>query len=246
MLNDKIVFITGADRGIGRAIAIEMGKAGATLVGFTKDAKDVADIESYLREMKFKGQGFAMDVSNSKEVESVIAEAIKSFGAPNILVNNAGITADNLLMRMSDDEWQRVLNTNLNSVFYLSKICVRHMLKARWGRIINLASMVGVSGNPGQTNYCSAKAGVIGFTKSLALEIASRGITVNAIAPGYIETGMTGKLTEEQRSEMLKRIPLGRAGRPEDIAHAALFLASEGASYITGATIHVNGGLFIA
>lgn len=245
MINNKLALVTGAGRGIGKNIALKLAEQGATVVGVSNESDQVEDINVFLREGGFKGQGFLMDVSNRTAIEKSMNEINSAFGCPNILVNNAGITRDNLLLRMNQDDWDMVINTNLHSVFWLSKMCIRDMIKARWGRIINVASMVAFSGNPGQTNYSAAKAAVVAFSKSLALEVASRGITVNNVAPGFIETDMTRKLTDAQREYMLNEVPMKVAGQPQDIANAVAFLASEEASYITGATLHVNGGLFM-
>jgi 3-oxoacyl-[acyl-carrier protein] reductase len=245
-LSGKVALITGANRGIGKAIAVALGKQGATIVGVTNIPEGIEEINAFCKELGFKGQGFLMDVSDVNSVDQVVEEITKIYGAPTILVNNAGIARDNLMLRMKVDEWQAVLDTNLNSVFYLSRACLKGMVKARWGRIINMASVVGVTGNPGQANYTAAKAGVIAFTKTLAMEVGSRNITVNAIAPGFIETSMTQKLTQEQRDAYLNTVPLKRVGQPEDIAKATAFLVSDDASYITGITLHVNGGMYMA
>jgi 3-oxoacyl-[acyl-carrier protein] reductase len=243
---NKIALVTGASRGIGKAIALELGKKGATVIGADLMPEQAAAITEFCQAEGIKGRGFAMDVSKIESIEAGMAEIVKTFGAPNILVNNAGIARDNLLMRMSQEEWDKVLTTNLSSVFWLSKICIRDMLKARWGRIINIASVVAFTGNPGQTNYTASKGAVVSFTKTLALEVASRGITINAIAPGYIDSDMTAKLNDEQRAAILDAVPLRRTGKPEDVAKAVAFLASEDASYITGTTLHVSGGMYMA
>lgn len=244
IFNEKVALITGASRGIGQAIALELGKKGATIAGVDLNQEQADSITSFCQEQGIKGQGFAMDVSQIASIEASMADIIKALGAPAILVNNAGITRDNLVMRMGQDEWDKVIMTNLNSVYWLSKICIRDMLKARWGRIISVASLVAFTGNAGQTNYSASKAAVVAFSKSLALEVASRNITVNTVAPGFIESDMTRKLNDEQRERLLQSVPLRRPGQPADVAKAIAFLASDDAAYITGTTIHVNGGAF--
>ncbi len=245
MLNDRIAFVTGATRGIGRAIALELGKQGATVIGTATSEDGAARISAYLAEAGNKGKGVVLDVTDNARTDDVLADAAKEFGVITILVNNAGITRDNLAMRMGDDEWDAVIDTNLKAVFRLTRGVMRGMMKARFGRVVNITSVVGYSGNPGQANYCAAKAGVAGLTRSLARELGSRNITVNCVAPGYIATDMTHALTEEQRQAMLATIPLGRAGTPEDVAGAVSFLVSPAASYVTGTTVHVNGGMFM-
>ena len=245
MLNDKIALVTGATRGIGRAIALELGKQGAVVIGTATSDEGAEKISDYLREAGIKGKGIALDVCDSVQTDTVLAEINKAFGAITILVNNAGITRDNLAMRMGDDEWDAVIDTNLKAVFRMSRGVMRGMMKARFGRIVNITSVVGYSGNAGQANYCAAKAGVAGMSRSLARELGSRNITVNCVAPGFIATDMTHALTEEQKQAMLASIPLGRAGTPEDIAGAVGFLVSPAAAYITGTTVHVNGGMFM-
>lgn len=244
MLNNKSVLVTGASRGIGRAIALYFAKNGARVAvnysGSEARANDVVE------EIKANGgTAFAIkaDISSSEDVTNMVKSVINEFGSLDVLVNNAGITRDNLLMRMKEEDWDAVINTNLKGVFLTTKAVTRQMMKQRQGRIINIASIVGVSGNPGQANYVAAKAGVIGLTKTAAKELSSRGITVNALAPGFIETDMTGKLEEGIKEDMLRNIPLARFGQPEDIAAAAAFLASDASSYITGQTIHVDGGM---
>ena len=245
MLNDKVAFVTGATRGIGRAIALELGKQGATVIGTATSEDGAGKISAYLAEAGVKGKGVMLDVTDSARTDVVLADAAKEFGVITILVNNAGITRDNLAMRMGDDEWDAVIDTNLKAVFRLTRAVMRGMMKARFGRVVNITSVVGYSGNPGQANYCAAKAGVAGLTRSLARELGSRNITVNCVAPGFIATDMTHALSEEQRQAMLAAIPLGRAGTPEDIAGVVGFLASPAASYVTGTTVHVNGGMFM-
>lgn len=245
-LDNQIALVTGASRGIGRAIAVNLGKQGAFVVGTATSDKGAEAISAYMKEEGINGVGKKLDVSNGEEVDQFIKEVTKENGAPTILVNNAGITRDNLSMRMSIDEWDSVINTNLTSIFRVSKACLKGMMKARQGRIISIASVVGATGNAGQTNYAAAKAGIIGFSKSLAKEIAARNITVNVVAPGFIDTDMTKGLPEEQREALMNQIPLKRLGQADDIAAAVGFLASPGAAYITGETIHVNGGMHMA
>jgi len=245
-LNDEIALVTGASRGIGQSIALALGNQGATVIGTATSQKGAEAISAYLTELGIKGQGMMLNVTDADSVAQVLAAMTEAFGAPSILVNNAGITRDNLLMRMKDEEWDDIINTNLTSVFRMSKACLRAMTKARKGRIISISSVVGAAGNAGQTNYAAAKAGLVGFTKSLAREVGARGITVNAVAPGFIDTDMTRALPEAQREALLSGIPLGRLGQPEEIAAAVAFLASPGAAYITGETLHVNGGMYMA
>ncbi|HHH44857.1 MAG TPA: 3-oxoacyl-ACP reductase FabG, partial [Gammaproteobacteria bacterium] len=240
-LTDEIALVTGASRGIGQAIALQLGKQGASVIGTATTEKGAAAIQSTFDEQGVQGLGLALNVTQADSIDSAMKQIRDRFGNPTVLVNNAGITRDNLLMRMKDDEWNDVIETNLGSVFRLSKACLRGMMKARRGRIINIASVVGATGNPGQANYCAAKAGMIGFTKSLAREVGSRGITVNAVAPGFIDTDMTRALPDEQRDVLITQVPLGRLGAVDDIAHAVVFLASAQAAYITGETLHVNG-----
>ena len=245
MLNDKIALVTGATRGIGRAIALELGKQGATVIGTATSEDGASKISAYLAEAGVKGKGIALDVTDTAQTDAVLAAIAKEFGAITILANNAGITRDNLAMRMGADEWDAVIDTNLKAVFRLSRGVMRGMMKARFGRIVNITSVVGYSGNAGQANYCAAKAGVAGMTRSLARELGSRNITVNCVSPGFIATDMTHALTEDQKQAMLASIPLGRAGTPEDIAGAVGFLVSPTAAYNTGTTVHVNGGMFM-
>jgi 3-oxoacyl-(acyl-carrier-protein) reductase len=244
-LQNKVALITGASRGIGKAIAVQLAQAGAIVAGIDYSDEYAKNITSFLNEQGLKGKGFVMDVTKQESIENSMEQIIKEYGAPNILVNNAGIARDNLMLRMSQEEWDQVIATNLTAVFRLCRFCIRDMVKARWGRIINIASVVAYAGNPGQVNYAAAKGGVVAFSKSLALEIASRNITVNSIAPGFIETDMTKKLSDEQREKLLLSVPMKRIGQPEDIAQTVAFLASDAASYITGATIHVNGGMYM-
>jgi 3-oxoacyl-[acyl-carrier protein] reductase len=244
-LGGKVALVTGASRGIGQAIALELGRQGAVLAGTSTTQEGADRIGQKLAAAGIKGAGMALDVTDATRTEAVVAEVQKQFGDIAILVNNAGVTRDNLLVRMKDEEWDDVMATDLKSVYRLSKLVLRSMMKARYGRIINITSVVGVTGNAGQTNYAAAKAGMIGFSKSLAREIGSRNITVNCIAPGFIETDMTGALNEQQRGALVQQIPLGRLGKPEDVAAAAVFLASAGADYMTGCTLHVNGGMHL-
>jgi 3-oxoacyl-[acyl-carrier protein] reductase len=246
MLKGEIALVTGASRGIGKSIALSLGKEGATVVGTATSAKGAEAISDYLKEAGVSGQGMVLDVVSQGSIDDVMKTITEAFAAPSILVNNAGITRDNLLMRMKDDEWDDIMDTNLSSVYRMSKACLRPMMKARKGRIISIASVVGVSGNAGQTNYSAAKAGLIGFSKSLAREVGSRGITVNAVAPGFIDTDMTKVLPDDVKEGLLGQIPVGRLGQPEEIAAAVVFLASPGAAYISGETIHVNGGMYMA
>jgi len=244
-LQDKVALVTGASRGIGKAIALELGQRGAVVIGTATSASGAAKIDAFFKENAIKGQGLALDVANDESVSQVLEAVQKTFGAPLILVNNAGITRDNLLMRMKEDEWFDVINTNLNGLYRLSKAVLRGMSKARFGRIINIGSVVGQMGNAGQTNYAAAKAGLEGFTRALAREVGSRAITVNAIAPGFIDTDMTRELPEAQREALTAQIPLSRLGQPQEIAKAVAFLASDDGAYITGATLPVNGGLYM-
>jgi 3-oxoacyl-[acyl-carrier protein] reductase len=242
-LNDEVVLITGASRGIGRAIALELGARGATVVGTATSEQGARGISGELSSHGIRGTGMVLNVTRSDSIAAFFKSMQDDVGDPTVLVNNAGITRDNLLLRMKDEEWDAVISTNLTSVFHMSKACLRSMMKARHGRIITITSVVGATGNPGQANYAATKAGVIGFTKSLAREVGSRGITVNAVAPGFIDTDMTRALSDEQREKLLEQIPLGRLGDTRDIACAVAFLASREAGYITGETLHVNGGM---
>ena len=243
LLENEIALVTGASRGIGRAIALELGRQGATVVGTATSDTGADNITAGLEEAGIAGRGMCLDVTDAAAIEAVVKAVQEAHGQPTILVNNAGITRDNLLMRMKDEEWDAIIDTNLSSVYRVCKACLRGMMKARKGRIVNIASVVGVMGNAGQTNYAAAKAGIIGFGKSLAKEVGSRGITVNTVAPGFIDTDMTRALGEEQRKALLEHIPLGRLGQAEDIAQAVAFLASAAGGYITGETLHVNGGM---
>ena len=245
MLTDKIALVTGATRGIGRAIALELGKHGATVIGTATSVDGAGQISAYLAEAGLKGKGITLEVRDAVQLNDTLAAIAKEFGAITILVNNAGITRDNLTMRMGDDEWDAVIDTNLKAVFRLSRGVMRGMMKARFGRVVNITSVVGYSGNAGQANYCAAKAGVAGMSRALARELGSRNITVNCVAPGFIATDMTHALDDKQKEAMLASIPLGRAGTPEDIAGAVSFLVSPAAAYVTGTTVHVNGGMFM-
>jgi len=239
----KVVLVTGASRGIGREIAQAFAQGGATVLGTATSENGAGNISEYLGE---NGKGFVLNVTDNDSIAALF-DAIKSdFGGVDILVNNAGITRDNLMMRMKDDEWEDIISTNLNSVFKISKAVLRHMMKKRQGRIINIGSVVGSSGNPGQANYCASKAGLLGFTKSLAQEVASRGITVNTVSPGFIQTDMTEELNDEQKGVILAKVPANRLGKPQEIASAVAFLASDMAGYINGETLHVNGGMYMA
>ena len=244
-LKGQIALVTGASRGIGHVIAQELGKKGATVVGVDINEAAAADIQKALEAAGIPGWGAVLDVTDGPACEALIGEVEKRFGPVSILVNNAGITRDNLAMRMKEDEWDAVINTNLKAVFRLSKLVIRGMMKARSGRIINISSVVAASGNPGQINYAAAKAGVAGMSRALAQELGSRNITVNCVAPGFIDTAMTRALSEEQRNALIQKIPLGRLGQAEDIAHAVAFLASPEAAYITGTMLHVNGGMYM-
>ncbi len=245
-LENEIALVTGASRGIGLAIALELGRLGATIIGTATTNDGAGKIGEALKTQNIKGRGLMLNITDQASIDAVLAEIQGAWGAPSILINNAGILRDNLLMRMKDEEWDEIINTNLTSIFRMSKAVVRGMTKARKGRIISISSLVGTSGNAGQCNYAAAKAGIIGFTKSLAREVGSRHITVNAVAPGFIDTDMARTLTEAQRAAVLPQIPLGRLGLPEEVAHAVAFLASPRAAYITGATLHINGGMYMS
>lgn len=241
-MTKRIALVTGASRGIGRAIAEKLAEDGFFVLGTATTENGAAAISAYLGE---NGKGLTLDVSNAESVENVMKQITDEFGTPHVLVNNAGITRDNLLMRMKDEEWDDIISTNLTSVFRMSKAVLRGMMKAKTGRIINISSVVGSTGNAGQANYAAAKAGMIGFTKSMAKEVGSRNITVNTVAPGFIDTDMTKELSDDIKNNLLNAIPLGRLGDAKEIAHAVSFLASDGAAYITGETLHVNGGMFM-
>jgi 3-oxoacyl-[acyl-carrier protein] reductase len=245
MEKPKIALVTGATRGIGQAVAKKLAQQGLLVIGTATTAEGAQSITDYLQNFSIKGRGIVLNVTNYTEVEKTIQSFITELGPIQILVNNAGITRDNLMLRMKFEEWKDVIDTNLTSVFYVTQCCLRDMLKSRWGRIVNISSVVGTMGNPGQVNYCAAKAGILGFTKALAREVAIRGVTVNAVAPGFIDTQMTQKLTEDQRNAILHTIPIQRVGTPDDIAHAVSFLVSDKANYITGQTLHVNGGMLM-
>lgn len=244
-LQGKIALVTGATRGIGQAIALELGRHGAIVIGTATSAAGAERIAEYLKANGIEGAGLVLDVANDESVASTLEHIQQHLGQPTILVNNAGITRDNLMLRMKDDEWHDVINTNLTSIYRLSKAVLRGMTKARWGRIINISSVVGSMGNVGQANYAAAKAGVEGFTRAMAREVGSRNITVNAVAPGFIDTDMTRELPEAQRQALLTQIPLGRLGQAEEIASVVAFLAGDGGAYVTGATLPVNGGMYM-
>jgi len=244
-LEGKVALVTGASRGIGVAIADMLGKAGATVIGTSTSEGGAEQISARFAEQKIQGKGVKLNVTDGEAVIAVIKGITADFGAPTILVNNAGITKDNLLMRMKEEEWSDVIDTNLNAIYRITKACAKGMTKARWGRIINISSVVGSMGNAGQTNYAATKAGVAGFSRALAKELGSRNITVNTVAPGFIDTDMTKELPEASREAMLSGIPLARLGQPEEIAAVVEFLAGDGGAYISGETIHVNGGMYM-
>ena len=245
MSDGKIALVTGASRGIGKAIALDLAKQGYKVIGTATTDIGATKISTYLESASFKGKGLKANVACDESVKALYESIIASYGPPGVLVNNAGITRDSLLMRMKPEEWSEVIQTNLSSIFRVSRACIKAMTKARWGRIINISSVVGSSGNGGQTNYSASKAGIEGFTRSLAKEIGSRGITVNAVAPGFIETDMTRELPKQQAEALLAQIPLARLGQPEEIANMVGFLASDKGAYITGETLHVNGGMYM-
>jgi 3-oxoacyl-[acyl-carrier protein] reductase len=245
-VSKKIVLVTGASRGIGMAIASELAINGAIVIGTATSPKGASNISEALTSHKNEGEGMVLDVNSAESIDSLIKSVSEKYGDIQILVNNAGITKDNLLIRMKDEEWDSVLSTNLTSIFKLSKSVLRSMMKSRYGKIINISSVVGHMGNAGQTNYVASKAGITGFTKSLAQEVGNRGITVNCVAPGFIDTDMTKALSDDQKEKLLSHIPLARLGNSSDVAKAVLFLASDDADYITGETIHINGGMLMA
>ena len=244
MLDGKLVLVTGASRGIGKAIALTLGRAGATVIGTATTETGADNVSKVFAENKISGKGMKLDVTDSEQVSNLVKNIGEDFGSVDILVNNAGITRDNILLRMKEDEWEDIISTNLSSIYKMSKSVLRGMIKKRSGRIISITSVVGVMGNAGQSNYGAAKAGIIGFTKSLAREVGVRGVTVNAIAPGFIETDMTNSLPDDQKEALAAQIPMGRLGTADEVAQAVLFLAGESGSYITGQTIHVNGGMY--
>ena len=244
MLDGKLVLVTGASRGIGKAIALTLGRAGATVIGTATTESGSDNISKIFADNKVSGKGIKLNVTDNEQIASLIKSVNEDFGSIDIIINNAGITRDNILLRMKEDEWEDIINTNLSSLYKMSKSVLRGMIKKRSGRIISITSVVGAMGNAGQSNYAAAKAGMIGFTKSLAREVGVRGITVNAVAPGFIETDMTSNLPDEQKEALASQIPMGRLGTPDEIALAVLFLAGDGGSYITGQTLHVNGGMF--
>jgi len=246
MLENEIALVTGASRGIGQAIALGLGREGANVIGTATSEGGAAKISEAFAAAGIKGEGRVLDVTDGESVSNLVAAIDKDFGAVTILINNAGITRDNLLMRMKEEEWGDIIDTNLTSVYRVTKACLRGMTKARRGRIISIASVVGAMGNAGQTNYAAAKAGLMGFSKSLAREVGARGITVNTVAPGFIDTDMTRALPEAHKETLLGAIPLARLGQPEEIAAAVVFLASPGGAYISGETLHVNGGMYMA
>jgi len=245
MLDGQVALVTGASRGIGRAIALELGRLGASVVGTATSPAGADAISAFLGEAGCRGEGAVLEVRDALQIDALIGHIEKTYGAVTVLVNNAGITRDNLALRLKDDEWEMVLDTDLKAVFRLSKAVMRGMMKARQGRIINVTSVVGHAGNPGQVNYCAAKAGVTGMSRALARELGSRNITVNCVAPGLIDTDMTRALDDRQKESLLAGIPLARLGSPPEVAAAVAFLASAGAAYVTGTTIHVNGGMFM-
>lgn len=245
-LNGQIALVSGASRGIGKAIADALSRAGAQVVGTATSERGAESISAHFQEMGANGLGRVLDVNSNESIEALMSDLAAGPGSPTILVNNAGITRDSLLMRMGEEDWQAVIDTNLRSVYRLSRAAVRPMVKARYGRIVNIASVVASMGNPGQCNYAAAKAGMIGFGKALALEVAQRGVTVNAVAPGFIETDMTADLSDSIKSTLLQRVPAARFGAVEEVAAAVTFLCSPAAAYITGETIHVNGGMYLA
>lgn len=245
-LNGKVALVTGASRGIGAAVAASLGQSGAVVIGTATSDAGAQAITDRFKDQGVSGRGAKLNVTEPESISALIASINEEFGAPTILINNAGITRDNLMLRMKEDEWLSVIDTNLNAVFRVTKACLKGMTKARWGRVVNIASVVGAMGNPGQCNYAATKAGVAGFARSLGKEVGSRGITVNTVAPGFIDTDMTKALDDAQRDLMLSAVPLQRLGKPEEIAEVVRFLVSDGAAYITGETLHVNGGMYMA
>ena len=244
MLNEKLVLVTGASRGIGRAIALTLGNAGATVIGTATSDEGASNITKIFAENNILGKGMILNVTDNEQISELLKSITAEYGSVDILVNNAGITRDNILVRMKEDEWDEIIDTNLSSVYKMSKAVLRGMIKKRFGRIISITSVVGSMGNAGQSNYAAAKAGIMGFTKSLAREVGVRGITVNAIAPGFIKTDMTDALSDEQKETLVSQIPLGRLGTADEIAQSVLFLAGESGSYITAQTLHINGGMY--
>jgi 3-oxoacyl-[acyl-carrier protein] reductase len=245
--SEKIALVTGASRGIGKAIALTLGKQGVTVIGTSTRADKAEQISSILQENGIRGMGIVLNITDTQEkLEAALGLISRDFGYPNILINNAGVAADNLFIRMKLNDWENIIETNLTGAYRMIQLCIKSMLKARWGRIVNIGSVVGSTGNPGQANYAAAKAGLIGLTKSLAREIGTRGITVNVVSPGLIETDMTQVLSTDQKEKWMQQIAAGRMGTPEDVASAVAFLASEAAGYITGETLHVNGGMYMA
>lgn len=245
LLENKITLVTGASRGIGQAVALKLGQLGAVVIGTATTENGAGTINQYLGKASIKGMGVTLNVNNAEQINHTMQIIREKFGEVEILINNAGITRDNLLIRMKDEEWDDIMETDLKSVFRLSRAVLRAMMKARYGRIINISSVVGAMGNSGQTNYAAAKAGIFGFSKSLAREVGSRNITVNCVAPGFIDTDMTRSLADEFQQNLIQHVPLGRLGRPEEVASAVAFLASSAAGYITGTTLHVNGGMYM-
>ncbi len=244
-LKEKLALITGATRGIGQAIALALGNQGATVIGTATTAEGAEQISNHLKQQGISGQGYVLNVSEIDSVDAFLQQLKQAWRLPDILINNAAITRDNLFLRMKDEEWENVINTNLSAVYRLTKLCLKDMLKNRWGRIINLSSVVAFTGNPGQANYAAAKAGLIGFTRAVASEVASRNITVNAVAPGFIKTDMTESISEQHKTLLLGRIPASRLGQPDEVAALVAFLASPMAGYITGQTVHINGGMYM-
>lgn len=244
-MKDKVVLVTGATRGIGREIALHFGSQGATVLGTATSAEGAEKITALFREKNIPGKGYVMDIANRESIQQGIATMQADFSPIAILVNNAGVNQDNIFLRMKDEQWEKVLRTNLDGVYYLTKACIKPMIKARWGRIINISSVVAATGNLGQANYVAAKSGLIGLTKVLAMELAGYGVTANCVAPGFIQTDMSDKINGKHQEFLLSRIPMQRMGRPEEVAYAVTFLASDMAAYITGETLHVNGGMFM-